>query len=135
MGKVVRVVGAVIVRDGTILCARRGPAGKLPGMWEFPGGKLEFGEAPEVALKREIQEELECDVLVGEHLETTVHHYDFATIELSTYWCTLEHGEPKASEHSAVRWVTPADLGKYEWAPADIPAVAKLRDRAAEAWA
>lgn len=134
MDKLVRVVGAVIVRDGKILCAQRGPGGKLPGMWEFPGGKLEVGEAPEAALRREIQEELGCDVLVGEHLETTVHRYEFGTISLSTYWCTLVDGEPTPSEHSQLHWVDSTDLGAYEWAPADVPAVAKLQTRAVGAW-
>lgn len=134
MGDGVRVVGAVIVRDGKILCAQRGPEGQLPGMWEFPGGKLEPGEEPEVALRREIQEELGCDVVVGEHLETTVYTYDFATISLSTYWCTLATGEPTPTEHSQLAWVSPRELSLYEWAPADIPAVAKLHDQAVEAW-
>jgi 8-oxo-dGTP diphosphatase len=129
MGEVIQVVGAVIVRDGEVLCALRGPDGKLPGKWEFPGGKLEAGEKPEVALRREIEEELSCDIDVQSHVVTTEHEYDFATIALATYLCSLVSGEPLKSEHAELRWLAPRDLESLDWAPADIPAVEILRER------
>lgn len=129
MGDTIQVVGAVIVQDGKILCAQRGPHGKLPGMWEFPGGKLEPGEQAEVALRREIHEELGCEVEVDDYVLTTEHEYDFATIALATYTCSLVSGQPAPSEHSELRWVAPAELDALEWAPADVPAVERIRER------
>jgi 8-oxo-dGTP diphosphatase len=124
--KRIAVVGAVIVRDGTILCAQRGP-GSLAGMWEFPGGKVEPGEAPQSALQREIDEELLCEVAVGAHVATTTHEYDFGLVTLTTYYCDLLSGEPVLTEHAEVRWLAPADLSSLEWAPADMPAVEQIR--------
>ncbi|MGO4130904.1 (deoxy)nucleoside triphosphate pyrophosphohydrolase [Janibacter sp. RAF20_2_2] len=123
MKKTIDVVGAVIVDDGKILCAQRGPQGQLGGLWEFPGGKIESGETPRAALEREIVEELQCDVKVGDHITTTRHSYDFAVINLSTFWCDLAAGSPVLTEHSAVRWLEPSGLRLLDWAPADIPAV------------
>ena len=127
MVKRVEVVGAVIVRDGAVLCARRGLDGRLPGRWEFPGGKIEPGETPQHALEREIVEELECQVEVGEEITTTTHDYDFGTVTLTTFYCTLISGVPKLTEHEEVRWMPPSDLTSLNWAPADLPAVMKIR--------
>lgn len=127
VSKQINVVGAVIVRDGRILCARRGPAGRLGGLWEFPGGKIEPGETPRAALVREIDEELRCEVLVGGEVTTTTHVYDFGTITLTTFWCELVAGTPVLTEHSEVRWLRPTELDSIEWAPADVPAVDIIR--------
>jgi 8-oxo-dGTP diphosphatase len=121
--KQINVAGAVIVRDGLILCAQRGPHGVLGGMWEFPGGKIEPGETAREALVREIDEELRCEVAVGDLITTTTHDYDFATITLTSFWCELVAGEPVLTEHAAVQWRAPDDLAELAWAPADIPAV------------
>lgn len=114
------------MRDGLILAAMRGAGGALAGYWEFPGGKVEPGETPEVALERELREELLCDASIGEHIDTTAHAYDFATINLAIYYATLTEGEPKLTEHEEVRWLKPTELNTVEWAPADIPAVKKI---------
>jgi len=121
--KVIEVVGAVIVKDGKVLCAQRGDAGNLPLKWEFPGGKIEPSESPRQALEREIQEELECKVDVEGEITTTIYKYDFATISLTTFYCALIDGVPRLSEHAAVEWLTPSELPKLDWAPADVPAV------------
>jgi 8-oxo-dGTP diphosphatase len=130
--KQINVVGAAVVRDGTVLSAQRSSSMSLPGMWEFPGGKIEAGETPQEALRREMEEELLCKIQVGEHVETTSHEYDFGIVTLTTFYATLLDGEPKLTEHSAIRWIPAADLDSVEWAPADVPAVDRImRDFAA----
>lgn len=132
MKKRIEVVGAVIVRDGLILCARRGPAAKLPGMWEFPGGKTEAGESGSEALVREISEELSCSIEVNEFINTAEYEYDFGIVVLSTFYCSLVAGEPQLSEHDGMVWLRPDELQQLEWAPADLPAVAAIREAAAK---
>ena len=129
MKKHLDVVGAVIVRDGSVLCAQRGPAGALPGMWEFPGGKVEVGESPRGALEREILEELGCRVRVGEEVTSTTHEYDFATISLTTFFCELVEGVPELSEHESMEWRSPDEFQVLNWAPADIPAVQLIQQK------
>lgn len=120
------VVGAVIVRDGTVLAARRGHGKALEGMWEFPGGKVEANEAHRSALKREILEELGCDITIGDHIVTTTHPYEFGTVRLSTYYAVLEKGLPRPLEHASLRWMEISSLMELDWAPADVPAVRRV---------
>lgn len=127
--KQINVVGAVIVDDNMILCAQRGSQGSLAGKWEFPGGKVEPNETPREALAREIDEELMCVVEVGDHVETTIHPYDFGVVTLTTFYCNLVAGTPILTDHSAVRWMPPGELRTLDWAPADIPAVLKIQGR------
>jgi 8-oxo-dGTP diphosphatase len=124
--KTINVVGAVIVNEGAVLCAQRGP-GALAGMWEFPGGKIEPGESARDALAREIDEELQCEVKVGDEVVTTTHEYDFGIVNLTTFYCDLLDGEPQLTEHAEVRWEAPDQLHLLEWAPADIPAVVRIQ--------
>lgn len=119
----ITVVGAVILSDRQVLCAQRGPHAVFPGLWEFPGGKVEPGETPREALEREIAEELHCDIEVGEHIVTTEYEYDFGIVSLTTFYCALINGTPKLTEHAQVQWLAPEDLGSIAWAPADIEAV------------
>lgn len=129
VSRLIDVVGAVIIRDERVLCVQRGPDGTLPGMWEFPGGKIESGETPREALQREITEELLCSVSVGDQLEVTSYEYDFGTVKLTTFLCELVEGEPKLTEHAAQAWLTASELESLDWAPADIPAVKRLVER------
>ncbi|RYC01527.1 (deoxy)nucleoside triphosphate pyrophosphohydrolase [Nocardioides ganghwensis] len=124
--RMIEVVGAVIVRDGLVYCVQRGPGGSLPGMWEFPGGKIEPGEDEITALSREIQEELLCEVKVGNKVVTTAHDYEFGTVRLTTFYCDLIAGEPSLTEHAAELWLHPAHLADLAWAPADVPAVEEV---------
>lgn len=117
------VVGAVIVHHGRVLCARRAQDATLAGMWEFPGGKVEPSESPEEALQREIAEELRCLVEVGAKVTTKTHAYDFAVVQLTTYYCRLTGGVAHPAEHAELAWLDPHELLELEWAPADIPAV------------
>jgi len=127
MARQIRVVGAVVVKDNRVLCAQRSFDGSLPGLWEFPGGKIEPGESPAEALAREIAEELDCVVEVGVELTTTTHAYDFGIVILTTFYCTLVAGTPKAREHADIAWLNPSELMTVPWAPADIPAVALIQ--------
>ena len=129
----IEVVGAVIVRDGLVLCAQRGPGGEAGGMWEFPGGKVEPGESAVAALAREIQEELGCTVEVGEPVTTTQHVGTSVVVVLSTYWCRVVSGMPVPVEHAAIRWLPPEELGELDWAPADVPAVEIVAARLVQA--
>ncbi|MBX3098692.1 MAG: (deoxy)nucleoside triphosphate pyrophosphohydrolase [Salinibacterium sp.] len=127
MVKRIDVVGAVIIRDGVVLCAQRGLNGAVPGLWEFPGGKIEIGETPREALEREIVEELQCRVVVGGQVASTAYEYDFGVVTLTTFYCELVEGAPVLTEHQAVLWLKPSELHTIEWAPADIPAVDSIQ--------
>lgn len=127
--KEIPVIGAVIIRDGLVLCARRGPSRAMPGVWEFPGGKVEPGEAPRDALVREVEEELRCRIEVGDPVTTTRYEYDFGVVVLTTFICRMIEGEPRLTEHADLRWLVPAELGSLDWAPADVPAVDLVRHR------
>ncbi|MFT4163828.1 MAG: (deoxy)nucleoside triphosphate pyrophosphohydrolase [Microlunatus sp.] len=124
--KQINVVGAVITKDGLVLCAQRGSAGRLAGLWEFPGGKIEPGETSRAALEREIAEELNCEVEVGDRVATTTHEYDFGVVTLTTFYCRLVAGTPALTEHAALRWLPPGELTTIDWAPADVPAVHRI---------
>jgi 8-oxo-dGTP diphosphatase len=123
MKKNIHVVGAVIVKDNKILCAQRGPNKSLAMMWEFPGGKIEENETPEEALVREINEEMNCEIKVGNKITTTVHEYEFAVIHLTTFYCELISGTPILTDHIKVKWLSTEQLLSVEWAPADVPTI------------
>lgn len=129
MKKHIHVVGAVIIEDGKILCAQRGATKTLSYKWEFPGGKIEEGETPQAALKREIDEEMDCVIEIGEAIETTVYEYDFGFVHLTTFYCHLISGKPTLTEHVAISWLSPHELMSLDWAPADIPAVEKIQGK------
>lgn len=126
--KVVEVVAAVIERAGRILIARRHAGSHLGGRWEFPGGKRQAGETPEAALVREIREELDAAVTVGELLDDVEWTYPEKTVRLLFFRCALA-GEPRAAEGQEIAWVASADLDRYEFPPADGALVARLRRR------
>jgi len=121
------VCGVIKDADGRILTCRRGEGRHLGGLWEFPGGKVETGESPEVALARELEEELGVAVDVGEKLAAAVEWTDGeVSIRLSAYWCGISQGEPVALEHAEIRWCDFPELVGLEWAEADLPFVREL---------
>lgn len=126
MIKNITVVGAVIEKNGKILCAQRGQDKSLAGLWEFPGGKIEQNETPQQALEREIKEELLCEVSIKNKIITTSYEYDFGIVELTTFFCELIEGEPKLTEHESIKWLPISELSTLEWAPADIPTIDAL---------
>lgn len=128
MKKEIDVVGAIIIKDKKILCCQRGPGRALANLWEFPGGKIEENETKVQALKRELREELKITVsMVEEIFDFTRYEYDFGFVNLTTFICYLESGEPQLTEHLQVKWLSPQELDSLEWAPADIPTVEKLK--------
>ncbi|MCG7460068.1 (deoxy)nucleoside triphosphate pyrophosphohydrolase [Corynebacterium tuberculostearicum] len=123
MSNPIRVVGAVFHDGERFLACRKKPGKPLEGHWEFPGGKIEPGETPEQALAREIREELNLIAEVGQKVTTTTYEYEFATIELTTFYCTLVDGDLRLTDHDDTKWVTSTEAAHLTWAPADIPAV------------
>ena len=125
------VTCGLIERDGRVLVAQRPPGKALAGKWEFPGGKIEPGEAAEACLARELREELGIEVEVGEALAPATHAYGFRVIRLLPFLCRLRAGVPCAHEHSALRWCTPDEIATLDLSPADLPVLAEYRARAA----
>lgn len=125
--KTVDVVGAVILNEKKeILCAQRSSSMSLPGMWEFPGGKIEPGESPESCLVREIREELGCQIEVHERIADATHQYPNLAVRLITHRAKIIEGAPAPKEHAQLVWLPLSDLPSLEWAPADIPTVRAL---------
>ncbi|MBQ2386075.1 MAG: (deoxy)nucleoside triphosphate pyrophosphohydrolase [Bacteroidales bacterium] len=123
--KHIEVVAAIIQREGAYLATQRG-YGEFEGMWEFPGGKIEFGESHEVALKREIQEELGVDIAIEELLCTTEYDYPSFLLTMHCYLCSIETGDIELREHKSARWLTTETLDNVEWLPADKEIILKL---------
>jgi 8-oxo-dGTP diphosphatase len=128
MKKQVKVVAAIIENEkGEILCALRSPDMSIPNMWEFPGGKVEKGEDIFTALKREIDEELQCQVETEASIfNDNTHEYETFIINLLSIKCRIIEGTPTANEHSKLIWLKRENLSSLKWAPADIPAVEQL---------
>ncbi len=123
----IEVTAAILFKDDKLLIAQRKSEDKLPNKWEFPGGKVENEETPEECLKREIKEEFGIDVSVGEFFGESVYHYDHISIRLLAYRTFWNNGELKIKAHQSIEWVTINQIGLFDFAPADIPFVEKLR--------
>jgi len=125
--KRVRVVAAVIRRDGRILVTRRLPGGPLGGLWEFPGGKVEPEESEPDALRREISEELGCDVAVGGLLFRHAHDYPHIHVDLAFYDCALPPGsEPRCLGVAELAWAEPDRLAEFAFCPADVAVLDRI---------
>ncbi|MCI9069314.1 (deoxy)nucleoside triphosphate pyrophosphohydrolase [Clostridium sp.] len=122
------VTAAIIIDNNKILIAQRGKNENLAGKWEFPGGKIEIDETPQQCLKREIREELEVDIVVGNYLGESICTYSNSKIKLIAYFATILSGDIKLSVHDKVEWITISEFDEYEFAPADIPFIAKLKE-------
>lgn len=122
------VVGALILREGSVLIAQR-PEGKSQALkWEFPGGKIEPGESPQTSLAREIAEELGLRIAVGRHFQTVHHRYPAGPeVRLDCYLARIEEGEPRPLQCRDWRWVTASELSRYAFSEADVPVVARLQ--------
>lgn len=122
----IRVVAAVIEKDGRYLITQRRPAAVLPLLWEFPGGKREDGETDAEALKREMHERLEAEVEVGQLISYVSHPYEHYTVDLFLYECRLLSDELHPKAVQTYRWVASAEFDNYEFTPADEASMAKL---------
>ena len=127
--KTVNVVAAVICDDYNkktkIFATQRGYGDYKDG-WEFPGGKIEEGETPEAALKREIREELGAEIEVHDLIDVIDYDYETFHLHMNCYWATLAGGELKLLEHEAAKWLGSADLESVDWLPADLSLLPKL---------
>lgn len=121
----IEVVAAIICKDGSYFATQRG-YGEFEGMWEFPGGKIEPGESREVALRREIQEELGIDIIIENLLCTTEYDYPSFHLTMHCYLCSIASGEIELREHKSARWLTAELLDSVEWLPADKDVIDKL---------
>ena len=124
-----KVIGAILVKDKLILIAKRKSTDKLAGKWEFPGGKLEDGETERECLKREMHEEFNINVHVGDFFAENIHNYGQGIIDLRIFWATWIDGDFELNDHDDYKWVTVAQLKDYDFLPADIPILEKLMNR------
>ncbi len=129
--KTVKVVAAVIKtvneNGNTIIFATQRGYGDFKGGWEFPGGKIEEGETPQEALTREIREELETEITVGELIDTIEYDYSTFHLSMNCFWAEIVSGNLVLKEHEAARWLTKEELNSVEWLPADITLIEKIR--------
>jgi len=126
--KTIEVVAAIIIRNGQVFATQRG-YGEWKGWWEFPGGKMEPGESPQEALRREIREELDAEISVGQLLETVEWDYPAFHLTMHCFICTLISEDMHLKEHEAAAWLTKKTLQSVKWLPADeglIPKIAAI---------
>ncbi len=130
--KTVRVVAAVIKAQNDkgeeiIFSTERG-YGDFKGGWEFPGGKIEEGETPQQALKREIMEELDTEISVGELLDTIEYDYPKFHLSMDCFWCSVVKGNLVLKEHEAAKWLKLSELNEVNWLPADKTLISKISE-------
>lgn len=124
--KTIRVVAAVIEREGRYLITQRRPSAVLPLLWEFPGGRVEPGETDASALQREVQHRLGVQIEVQQLISFVSHPYDHYVVDLYLYECTISRGEPVESNVNAFRWVSSSEFDQYPFTPADELSMSKL---------
>ena len=124
--KTIRVVAAVIRENDKIFATQRG-YGKFKDGWEFPGGKVEEGETLQQALVREIEEELDTKIKVGDLIETVEYDYPDFHLTMDCFWCKVLEGDLILKEHEAAKWLGKEELLSVDWLPADIELIKKIQ--------
>lgn len=124
--KNIEVVAAIIIQDGRLFATQRG-YGEWKDWWEFPGGKIEPGESPKDALKREIREELATEIEVGNLLTMVEYDYPKFHLMMHCYLCDIIRGQLSLLEHEDARWLTKDELDGVKWLPADVEVIKALR--------
>jgi 8-oxo-dGTP diphosphatase len=125
----INVTAAIIERNGKILIAKRSSTSSLPDKWEFPGGKIDAGETPEECLVRELYEEFDISVAVGNFLAESVYQYDQITVRLMAFQAYTDADITTMNAHDDVRWVAVEELLDYDLAPADVPIAKEVQKR------
>ena len=125
----IRVVAGIAVSGKKLFIARRAPQKSLAGLWEFPGGKVESGESDEAALVREIKEEFNREILIGEFFHENNYSEGQKSIKLISYFMSFTAFPKESNSHDQIKWSDIADLNKYEFCPADQAVVAKLTSK------
>ena len=121
--KTIRVVAAIIKKDNTIMIAQR-LKGEFAGQWEFPGGKIEVNETPQIALKREIMEEMELDINIQDYLMTAEYDYSNFHLSMDCFVCTLINKDVHLHDHSAIKWIPlTSNIKDINWVPADVQVI------------
>ena len=126
--KTIKVAAAVIRRAGKVFAVARG-YGELKGLWEFPGGKIETGESSQEALKREIMEELNTEIEVGELIGTVEYDYPAFHLSMDCFFCTILRGNLELKEAQEARWLAKDELSSVWWAPADQKFIEQLKQK------
>lgn len=122
-----QVVAAIIIHNNKVFATQRG-YGEFKDSWEFPGGKIEPGETPQEALVREIREELDTEIIVGDLLETVEYDYPGFHLSMDCFLCAVQSGNLVLKEHEAARWLTAETLDKVDWLPADRSLIEIIRN-------
>ena len=125
--KVIREYKTYEKGEQIIFATQRG-YGDLKGGWEFPGGKIEEGETSQAALQREIMEELDTEIAVGELIDTIEYDYPTFHLSMDCFWCEIIKGDLVLKEHEAAKWLTKEKMDSVEWLPADITIVGKIKE-------
>ena len=126
--KTVKVVAAII-RDGNKVFATQRGYGDYKDGWEFPGGKIDSGETPQQALIREIKEELDNDIAVGDYLTTIEYDYPAFHLSMQCFWCRIVDGTLVLKEHEAARWLDVDHIDSVDWLPADLTIIDLIKDK------
>ena len=129
--RTIRVVAAVIRDGGRIFATARG-YGEYKGGWEFPGGKIEPGETPQEALAREIREELDTEIAVGELIDTIEYDYPSFHLSMDCFWCTVREGTLTLKEAEEAMWLTADTIDSVDWLPADRGLIGKIQREISE---